>query len=325
VTALAVEGLSMTYRVPVRHGGLAAAVASVVRRRYRDVEAVRDVSFTVGAGEVVGFLGPNGAGKTTTMKMLSGLLHPTAGRVRVLGYTPWQRRTPFLKQIALVRGNRPTGGSAELTLLDTLRYQRVLYGVGRDDYRSRLGELCDLLDLGPLLDRQLRALSLGERMRAGLALSLLYRPRVLFLDEPTLGLDVTAATATRRFLADYAVRTGATILLTSHYLADVGSLCRRLILIDHGRVSYDGALDLLSARLSPYKVITLSSPTAGPQDFDGLAEIVGADGATWTLRVHRDRVARVASALLSRLDVADLAIEEPSLEQVIDRAYREGV
>jgi ABC-type uncharacterized transport system ATPase subunit len=319
--AMQVEGLSMTYRVPVRQGGLAAAARSLIRRDYREVAAVRDVSFTIPPGEIVGFLGPNGAGKTTTMKVLAGLLHPTAGRVRVLGCTPWQRRNAFLKQIALVRGSLPTGGSPELTLLDSLRYQQILYGVGDDDYRRSLAELRDLLDLGPLLDRQLRQLSLGERMRAGLALALLYRPRVVFLDEPTLGLDVSAAAAIRRFLAAYCASSGATILLTSHYMADVEALCRRLILIDHGSITYDGPLADLSARLSPYKIVRLTAPTATESDLAAIAPATRT-GGTWTLRVPRGRVAPVVSALLAGLDVADLAIEEPSLEDVIGRAYR---
>jgi ABC-type uncharacterized transport system ATPase subunit len=323
--ALVVQDLSMTYRVPVRQGGLTAALKSVAHRRYRDVQAVRGVSFEIPAGEVVGFIGPNGAGKTTTMKMLSGLLHPTGGLVRVLGFTPWQRRTSFLKQIALVRGSQPTGGSQELTLLDSLQYQRVLYDLPLDEYQRTLDELCGLLELGPLLERQLRALSLGEKMRAGLALSLLYRPKVLFLDEPTLGLDASAATAIRRFLASYATQTGATILLTSHYMADVESLCRRLILIDHGGVKYDGPLGELSARLSPYKLIRISAPAATKENFADIAELVSQSEITWTLRVPRNEVAQVASRLLSTLDVVDLAIEEPTLENVIDRAYREGV
>lgn len=325
MAAVVVKDLSMTYRVPVRQGGLAAALKSVVRRRYRDVHAVRDVSFEVSAGEVVGFVGPNGAGKTTAMKMMSGLLHPTAGTVEVLGFTPWQRRTPFLKQIALVRGSQPTGGLQELTVLDSLQYQRVLYEVPVGEYRRNLDELCELLELGPLLERQLRALSLGEKMRAGLALSLLYRPKVLFLDEPTLGLDVSAAAAIRRFLATYAGQTGATILLTSHYMTDVESLCRRLILVDHGSVQYDGPLDQLSARLSPYKLIRVSAPSATKEDFADIAEVVATQDISWDLRVPRDQVARATSTLLTTLDVVDLAIEEPSLENVIDRAYREGV
>ena len=325
VSAVVVDGLSMTYRVPVREAGLKAAFRSLVHRRYREVQAVRDLAFEIPRGEVVGLLGPNGAGKTTAMKLMSGLLHPAAGSVEVLGFTPWQRRTPFLKQIAFVRGSQPTGGAQELTVLDSLQYQRVLYDIPEADYHSVLDELAELLKLGPLLHRQLRALSLGEKMRAGLALSLLYRPKVLFLDEPTLGLDVSAASAIRRFLAAYATQTGATVVLTSHYMADVESLCRRLILVDHGRVQYDGPLDRLSARLSPYKLLRISAPAATKEDFEGVAEVVSTSGVSWELRVPRDDVARVTSELLTSLEVVDLAVEEPSLETVLDRAYREGV
>ena len=313
----------MTYRVPVRAGGLGAALASVVRRRYRDVHAVREIGFDIGPGEVVGFIGPNGAGKTTTMKMLAGLLHPTDGHVDVLGYTPWQRRTSFLKQIALIRGSQPVGGSQELTVLDAMDYQRLLYDVPRGEFQTSLAGLTELLELDPLLDRQLRALSLGEKMRVGLALALLYRPRLLFLDEPTLGLDVSATATIRRFLATHAEQTGATILLTSHYMADVQSLCRRLMLIDDGRIQYDGSLHELSARLSPFKLIRVHAPGADlPETF---GDIVEKSEGTWVLRVPRADVARVTAHLLSTVDVADLAVEEPALENVIDRVYREGV
>jgi ABC-type uncharacterized transport system ATPase subunit len=325
VAVVVAEDLTMTYRVPVRAAGLAAALASVVRRRYRDVHAVQRVSFDIAPGEVVGFIGPNGAGKTTTMKMLSGLLHPTSGQVRVLGFTPWQRRAPFLKQIALIRGSQPVSGSQELTVLDALDYQRLLYDVAPEEFRRNLAELTGLLELDPLLERQLRALSLGEKMRTGLALALLYRPKVLFLDEPTLGLDVSATATIRRFLADYANRTGATILLTSHYMADVQSLCQRLILIDHGRVQYDGPLQELSARLSPYKLVRVNAPAAARHAVEAAGEIVANSNGTWVLRVPRDQVARVTAGLLTTLDVADLAVEEPALENVIDRAYRDGL
>lgn len=254
MSAIEVESLNMTYRAPIRAEGLGAALKSLVHRRYRKVRAVDDVSFELSAGEVVGFIGPNGAGKTTTMKMLSGILHPTSGNLRVLGYTPWQRRTPFLKRIALIRGSQPVGIQVELTVMDSLRYQQLLYEVPKASFEANVAELTELLELEPLLERQLRALSLGERMRAGLALALVYRPAVLFLDEPTLGLDITAAATVRRFIAAYAEQTGATVLLTSHYMADVQSLCPRLILIDHGTVRYDGPLDKLAARLSPYKL-----------------------------------------------------------------------
>ena len=246
-----VDGLGMRYRAPVRPAGLRAALRSVVRREYREIDAVTYLTFGLDAGEVVGFLGPNGAGKTTTMKILSGILHPTSGDVRVLGSVPWHRRRNYLRTIALIRGSQPIGGPAELTVMDSLRYQQLLYEVPREDFRTTVDELVDLLDIGALLPRQVRALSLGERMRAGLAMAMVYRPKVLFLDEPTLGLDVSAAATLRRFVAEYADRTGATILLTSHYMADVEALCRRVILIDHGRIRYDGDLGALSMTLAP--------------------------------------------------------------------------
>ncbi|MFG1812261.1 ATP-binding cassette domain-containing protein [Kribbella sp. NPDC049174] len=322
MTVIEVSGLSMSFRAPVRKAGLRAALGSLVRREYREVQALDDVSFAIEPGEVVGFIGPNGAGKTTTMKILSGILHPTGGDVRVLESVPWQRRTGFLKRIAFVRGSQPVGGSQELTVMDSLEYQRLLYDVPRPDFDSTLTILEDLLRLTPLLERQLRALSLGERMRVGLALALIYRPEVLFLDEPTIGLDVTAASQIREFVSDYVTETGATVLLTSHYMADVGSLCPRLILIDQGRVEYDGPLAELSARLSPYKLIRITARGGPGPDF---GEVVESSDGMWVLRVPRDEVAQTTSRLLQALDVVDLAVEEPPLEKVIDRAYREGL
>jgi len=325
MSVVEVTDLNMTYRVPVRDAGLGAALKSIVRRRYREVHAVRDVSFELAPGEVVGFIGPNGAGKTTTMKILSGILHPTSGEVRVLGHVPWRRRTEYLKRIALIRGSQPIGGPVELTVLDALRYQQLLYEVPEADFRANLAELTELLELDHLLQRQVRALSLGERMRAGLALALLYRPEVLFLDEPTLGLDVTAASTMRRFVAEYAARTGATVLLTSHYMADVQSLCPRLILIDHGRVRHDGPLGELSAKVSPYKLLRSGAPDSDEQAFADAGEPVASGDGTWVLRVRREDVPRTTARLLAELAVADLAVEEPPLENVIDQIYREGV
>ncbi|MEJ1110742.1 MULTISPECIES: ABC transporter ATP-binding protein [unclassified Kribbella] len=322
MTVIEVAALSMSFRAPVRKSGLRAALGSLVRREYREVQALDDVSFAIAPGEVVGFIGPNGAGKTTTMKILSGILHPTSGDVRVLGSVPWERRTDFLKRIAFVRGSQPVGGSQELTVMDSLEYQRLLYDVPRSDFESTLKVVEDLLQLTPLLERQLRALSLGERMRVGLALALIYRPEVLFLDEPTIGLDVTAASQIREFVSDYVTQTGATVLLTSHYMADVASLCPRLILIDQGRVEYDGPLAELSARLSPYKLIRITARGGPEPDF---GEVVESSDGMWVLRVPRDEVAQTTSRLLQTLDVVDLAVEEPPLEKVIDRAYREGL
>jgi ABC-type uncharacterized transport system ATPase subunit len=327
MSAIVVERLNMTYRVPVRDTGLKAALKSIVHRTYREVRAVQDVSFEIAKGEVVGFIGPNGAGKTTTMKILSGILHPTSGDVRVLEYVPWLRRAEYLKRIALIRGSQPIGGPVELTVLDAFRYQQLLYEVKTAEFKENLAELTELLELEPLLERQVRALSLGERMRAGLALALLYRPEVLFMDEPTLGLDVTATNTMRRFVAGYARQTGATVLLTSHYMADVQTLCPRLILIDKGEVQYDGALGELSAKLSPYKLLRLSAPDARAEDFAGVGELVdeGDGNGTWVLRVHRSDVAKTTARLLNDLTVVDLAVEEPPLENVIDQVYREGV
>lgn len=325
MTVVEADRLTMSFRAPVRKGGLRAALGSLVRREYRSVQALDEVSFTIEPGELVGFLGPNGAGKTTTMKILSGILHPTGGRARVLESVPWQRRPAFLQRIAFVRGSQPVGGSQELTVMDSLDYQRILYDLSRPDFGRTLETLTDLLRLEPLLDRQLRALSLGERMRVGLALALIYRPEVLFLDEPTIGLDVTAANQIREFVRDYVQQTGATVLLTSHYMADVESLCPRLILIDKGRVEYDGPLAELSARLSPYKLVRIAAPGGTDEVVRGLGEVVESSDGLWVLRVPRHEVAQTTSNLLTTLDVVDLSVLEPPLEKVIDQAYREGL
>lgn len=322
---VAVRNLEMTFRTPVRSEGLRAAIGSLVRREYRDIRAVKGISFELAPGEVVGFIGPNGAGKTTTLKILSGILHPTCGDVRVLGHVPWRRQREYLRQIAMVRGSRPISGPAELTVLDALRFQQLIYEVPKDEFDRNLAELTEMLYLEPLLDRQIRALSLGERMRAGLAASLLYRPRVLFLDEPTIGLDVSAVGMTRRFIADYARQTGATILLTSHYMADVESLCGRILLIDKGALRYDGDLEGLATTLSPYKLLKVEVSSGARVEWGRFGEIVEAAEDRAVLRVHREQAPAAAARLLADLPVADLSVENPPLESVIDRVYREGV
>lgn len=322
---ITVRDLTMTYRAPVRAEGLMAALGSVFSRTYRDIDAVRNISFDLHAGEMVGFIGPNGAGKTSTLKMLSGILHPTSGEIRVLGHQPWRRQPAFLRQIAMIRGSQPIGGPAELTVMDSLRLQQLIYEVPGAAFRSTLANLLDLLELGPLLDRQVRALSLGERMRCGLALSLIYRPRVLFLDEPTIGMDVSVVEMTRRFITAYCRETGATMLLTSHYMADVERLCSRVILIDHGTVRYDGDLGTLSATISPFKLIKVSFADADEPDISRFGDLVSVEGGNVAVRVARSDVPAVTARMLAELRVVDLAVEEPSLESVIDQAYREGV
>ncbi|GHO89267.1 ABC transporter ATP-binding protein [Dictyobacter formicarum] len=324
MSGIAASHLSMCYRVPVREASLRGALGSLWRRRYRQIQAVNDISFSIEPGEVVGFIGPNGAGKTTTLKMLSGILHPSAGTVAVHGFTPWRRESAFLRSIALIRGSQPLGGPTELTVLDSLRFQQTIYDVSAADFRKNLAELTELLDLEQLLARQVRALSLGERMRCGLALSLLYRPRVLFLDEPTLGLDVSAVNMIRRFIASYCRRTGATVLLTSHYMVDVETLCNRIILIDKGTIQYDGGLSELSARLAPSKLLRVSFSDSRDRDWHGYGELVELSESSAVLSVQREQVPGVTARLLAELAVTDLAVEEPPLERVIDQVYREG-
>lgn len=325
MAVVSVRDLEMTYRVPVREAGLAAAVRSLFRREFRRVEALQGISFTLDRGEVVGFIGPNGAGKTTTLKILSGVLHPTAGNVSVQGFTPGRREYRFLRQIAMIRGSRPLGAPGELTVGDALRFQQLVYEVEEAAFRRNLAELVEMLDLEPILQRQVRALSLGQRMRAGLAWALLYRPQVLFLDEPTLGLDVTAAAAMRRFLALYTRETGATVMLTSHYMADVEALCPRIMLIDKGRLVYDGALQRLAHRLAPYKLLKVRAVDGFHPAWEQFGQVMGEEDGRSVLKVHRDHVPTTTARLLAQVPVVDIAVEEPPLEQVMDQVYREGV
>jgi len=326
--AIVARELSMVYRATVRPPGLRAAARSLVRRQIREVRAVESLSIEIGPGEVVGFLGPNGAGKTTTLKILAGVLHPTSGSATVAGFTPWRRQYAYLRQIALIRGSRPLDAPIDITVADALRFQALVYEVPDGEYRRNLGVLAEMLSLGPLLSRQLRGLSLGERMRAGLAHALLYRPRVLFLDEPTLGLDVSVTALVRRFLSDYSGETGATILLTSHYMADVESLCRRVVLIDRGVLRYDGSLAALAARLAPFKLLTVAVEEGSGEglrpDWSAFGDPVEALDGKVSIRVPRDQAAATAARLLAQLPVVDLTVTDPPLEAVMDELYRAG-
>jgi ABC-2 type transport system ATP-binding protein len=326
--AISVADLSKTYVVPVREPGLAAAVRSLVRRQTRQVRAVDHISFEVDHGEIVGFLGPNGAGKTTTLKMLSGLLYPTSGEARVLGFIPSRRERAFLSQITLVMGNR-NQLAWDLPALDSFELNRAIYRIPEADYRRARDEFVDLLELGPLLSKPIRNLSLGERMKMEIAGALLHRPRVLFLDEPTIGLDVTMQRRLRAFIAEYNRRWGATVLLTSHYMADVEALCRRVIVIHHGRILYDGDLSGLAGRFSASRTIraTLDDGAASGRELPDLSrygEVLEREGSRVTLRVPKAESAQVAARLLTDLPVADLTIEEPPIEDVIDRVFTEA-
>ena len=316
-----VRGLTKRYRIAQKEPGLAGALKGLVARRHREVVAVDDVSFAIGAGEVVGFLGPNGAGKTTTLKMLAGLLHPTAGTATVLGYVPWRRQPAFQRQFALVMGQKNQLWW-DLPAIESFRLNGAVYGVPTAEFRQTLDELVELLGLGPLLDTQVRKLSLGERMKCELAAALLHRPRVLFLDEPTIGLDVVMQEAVRGFVRAYNARHGAAIILTSHYMDDVRELCDRVIIITHGRVLYDGRLATIIARHAPHRVLTVTFTRPVPAaQVAAFGEVAEAEPLRAIVHVPRAEVSARAAALLAELPVADIAIAETGVEEVIRQVF----
>lgn len=320
-TAVAVDDLAKIFRVPVREPGLGAALRSLVRREHRDVPAVGGVTFDIAPGEVVGFLGPNGAGKTTTLKMLSGLLQPSSGGISVLGHQPSRRERAYLERMTLVMGNR-NQLQWDLPALDSFELTRSIYRLAEGPFREQRDELIELLDIGALVDKPVRNLSLGERMKAEIANSLLHRPEILFLDEPTLGLDVTMQRRIRTFLADYNRRHGATIMLTTHYMADVEALCERVIVIHHGRILFDGPLADLSDRFAAHKTLVVT--LAAPDDLSDYGEVVDATGVRTTLRVERARAAAVTGRLLAEHDVVDLNVVDPPIDDVIELAFASG-
>jgi len=315
-----VRDLRKVYEVPEREAGLGASVRSLFKRRTRTVTAVDGVTFGIGGGEVVGFLGPNGAGKTTTLKMLSGLLHPTSGEVRVLGHEPFRREHAYLRQMTLVMGNR-NQLQWDLPLLDSFELTKAIYRLPDAAFREQRAELVELLDLGALVGKPVRNLSLGERMKAEIANSLLHRPAVLFLDEPTLGLDVTMQRRIRGFLADYNRRNGATILLTSHYMADVQALCKRVVVIHHGRLLFDGDLAALGERFAAKRTLIVELDRAA--DLSSYGDVVAseADGTVVTLRVERARTAAITARLLAEQHVVDLTVEDTPIEDVIEMVF----
>jgi len=317
--AIRLTDLRKSFFVTERESGVGPALASIVRRRREEVLAVDGISFALEAGEIVGFLGPNGAGKTTTLKMLSGLLHPSGGEVSVLGHVPWKREKPFLRQITLVMGQR-NQLVWDIPAADSFELNRAIYRIPLADFRATVDELTDLLELGPLLRKPVRNLSLGERMKCELAAALLHRPRVVFLDEPTIGLDVTMQRRIRSFIAEYNKRFGATVLLTSHYMADVEALCRRVIVIHHGRLLFDGELAALVGRFTAHKTIVVKLED-GQADLARYGEVVSRDEGTVTLRVPREETARVTGRILADLPVIDLTVEDPPIEEVIERVF----
>ncbi len=317
--AIHVKNLRKTYVVPEREAGLKAALRSLVRRTAREVKAVDTISFEVAPGEVVGFLGPNGAGKTTTLKMLSGLLYPTSGEVRVLGHVPERREKSFLREITLVMGQR-NQLQWDIPAIDSFELNRAIYRVPEAEFKRTRDDFIELLDLQALVHKPVRNLSLGERMKMEIAGALLHQPKVLFLDEPTIGLDVTMQRRIRKFVAEYNQRYGATVLLTSHYMADVEALCRRVIVIHQGQLLFDGELAALAGRFAAYKTIEVTLDDASV-NLDVYGEVVEKDAGKVTLRVPKAETSRITARLLADLQVTDLSVEDPPIEDVIERVF----
>jgi ABC-2 type transport system ATP-binding protein len=322
--AIEVRALTKVFQVHERAAGLRAAIASIFRRRTKDVKAVDGLSFSIAPGERVGFLGPNGAGKTTTLKMLAGLLHPTSGDVRVSGHLPQRRERAFLESIALVMGQKQQL-IWDLPPVETFALNRAIYDVPVADFDKTMRELDALLGLDAIAKKPTRQLSLGERMKCELAAALLHGPRVLFLDEPTIGLDVAMQLAVREFIRAYADRTGATVILTSHYMDDVVALCPRVVVIDKGRLRHDGDLQTLSRTVRPDKRITLRLRAGGRapsrETLERAGAVVTLDATRAVLDVPQDAVRDAVTHLFASVDVADLTVEDPPLEEVMREVF----
>lgn len=319
-----VEDLSKVYPIAIKEPGLKGTLRHFFHRTYRNVKAVEGVSFSIEAGEVVGFLGANGAGKTTTLKMLTGLIYPSAGTVSVCDRTPFRREADFLQKITLVMGQKQQL-IWDLPVLDSLRINAAVYGIPDRDYRQRVGELTEMLSLEGKLNQPVRKLSLGERMKAELMAALLHQPEVLFLDEPTLGLDINAQFSVRKFLREYNERYQATVLLTSHYMADITALCKRVLLIHEGQLVYDGNLDGLLDRFAPYREVQVE--LANPLSKDcasAYGEVESIEGLSVRFLVKREELMVGVAKMLAELEVVDLTVTDPPIEEVIGRVFRTG-
>lgn len=325
MSVIIAEKLSKSYPVAVKNPGIKGTISHFFRRTYRTIQAVKDVSFEIAPGEVVGFLGPNGAGKTTTLKMLTGLIHPSSGTVTVAGQVPFRRQEAFLQKITLVMGQKQQL-IWDLPALDSLKINAAVYNISDKEFQRRVGELTEMLSLEGKLTQPVRKLSLGERMKAELLAALLHRPHVLFLDEPTLGLDVNAQAAVRDFLREYNQIYQATVLLTSHYMADITALCQRVLLIHEGSLMYDGSLDGLLERFAPYREVDIE--LAQPLTIQKLmtyGDVQFQEGRTVRFLVPREELTRTVSKILADLEVIDLTVTEPPIEQVIGQVFQAGV
>ena len=318
------ENLSKSYPVAIKDPGLRGTINHFFHRTYRNINAVQDVTFSIEPGEIVGFLGPNGAGKTTTLKMLTGLIHPSSGTVKVSGFVPFNRQQAFLQKITLVMGQKQQL-IWDLPALDSLRINAAVYNISDKEFQRRVGELTEMLALAGKLTQPVRKLSLGERMKAELLAALLHRPQVLFLDEPTLGLDVNAQAGVRNFLKEYNQLYQATILLTSHYMADITALCQRVLLIHQGKLMYDGRLAGLLESFAPYREIYVELVQALPlEQLTSYGDVQMLEGRRVRFIVQQEAMTRTVSQILADLEVVDLTVTEPPIEEIIGRIFHTG-
>ena len=318
-----VQDLTKAFRTYKKEPGLRGAVRGLFHRKYEQTLAVDHVGFTVEEGELVGFLGPNGAGKTTTLKMLSGLLHPTSGTARVLGFVPWERQDGYRRQFALLLGQKNQLWW-DLPARESLELNGMIYGLPKTAYQRTVDELTDLLKVRDKLDVMVRELSLGERMKMELIAALLHQPKVLFLDEPTIGLDVVSQKAVREFLRHYNTKQKTTILLTSHYMTDIQELCQRVVIVDKGKISFDGRLSEIIDRFADFKIVTISWQTGASfpaVDFSRFGELVEQSANRIQIKVKRDHVIVVCKELLDKVPVDDIDIQEVPIEDVIRQIF----
>jgi ABC-2 type transport system ATP-binding protein len=318
--AIEARSLTKAYRIYRKEAGLWGAVKGLALRQYDEVKAANEVTFSIEEGELVGFLGPNGAGKTTVLKMLSGLLNPTSGEARVLGYTPWERRNEFKRQFSLLLGQK-NALWWDLPARESLELNRAIYGIDRAEFTRIVGGLSELLEVGDKLNVMVRELSLGERMKMELIAALLHSPRVLFLDEPTIGLDVGSAKKVREFLKGYNAEHRIVTMLTSHYMQDIEELCHRVIIIDRGRIFYDGPLSGIVDRFSTEKIVRFTFEERQPRDFSRFGSVTEQSDSAVTLKIPRAQVAEICRAVLEHNKVTDINVEEIPVEEVIRRLF----